>query len=289
MIYLGCGNDEKAAIIQAYQSQGDIKKVFIFGLERHRLALPGTEFIAYKDIIEYRFFYRLLQEIDSYTLLVFNECLRTQNRYDLTYNCMRHFLQQAKHQLIFQYLPLIDEAGDFMTLFDWDTRSQWKRSALQDAPLQESRIHCRRVPLQFIPITISTDDKTRLAYAEEKRKLISHIGLRDPHTIPRNLYLMSGTAKAKWATSTSDRAYIGRNNRFKLSHMQTYKEDRYDAVPYTVFELPHNFIDFIDFVTLSGQTRIEVLTSDLKVDQWYLQRYDEWRRRIDECYSKISQ
>ena len=61
------------------------------------------EFIEWADIIEYRYYYRLLQEIGSKTLVVVNECLRTQARHDLTYNCMRLFLNQTDHRLIFQY------------------------------------------------------------------------------------------------------------------------------------------------------------------------------------------
>ena len=71
------------------------------------------------EIIQYKFYYRLLQEIGKDTLLVVNECLRMQNRYDLTYNCLRLFLQQTPHALVFQYLPIIDTIADFMVLFDF--------------------------------------------------------------------------------------------------------------------------------------------------------------------------
>lgn len=82
-------------------------------------------------------------------------------------------------------------------------------------------------------------------------------------------------------------ANIGRNNRFKVDTLQTYKEDTY-AHTYTVFEFPHNFIDFADFLALSGQTELDVLVADLKVDQWYFQRYAQWTERLNEAYASLS-
>lgn len=232
----------------------------------------------------YRTYYRLLQEIDRRTLVVVNECLRTQNRHDLTYNCIRLYLQQAGHRLVFQWLPLIDTPEDFGVLFDFATRSQWKREPWERLPLREAEIRVREVPLKLRRIDVATDVKTRATYAREKRSLIDGIGLRDPHTIPRQLHLVGG--RARLAHVEAGRAYVGRNDRFKAG-VEPYKADAYQRTPYTIFEWPHNFIDFADVVALSGQSSLDALTTDLKVDGWYFDRYQQWTERVRDAYSVL--
>lgn len=294
MIYLGLKPDDKRQVVEQYITHNSIKKVFALGVERHQFDVADIEWIEYSDIIQYRTFYRLLQDIDQRTLVVVNECLRSQNRYDLTFNCIRHFLRQTSHHLIFQYLPIIEQPNDFMTLFDWDTQSRWKPVQLAEAPLHEAAVVCQQVNVNLHPIAVKTDDRTKMAYETEKRQLIDGIGLRDPHTIPRNLYLMGGKAKLAWAQLVGrglfdeSRWFIGRNSRFRLPNLQTYRADAYKHAPYTAFELPHNFLDFIDFLYLSGQTDIDVLVSDLKVDAWYWERYQKWRERLGQIYAQIS-
>ena len=290
MIHLGLTNAEKAAVIRAYCSEHGVRKVYVLSPENFAfdcgLAHGGAEAIEWAEIIKYRTFYRLLQEIDAGSLVVVNECLRTQNRYDLTYNCIRHFLAQAGHQIVFQWLPLIDDIADFMVLFDFDTRSRWKRERFDADLVRENAAvsFTARTPV-FSRIPVAVDGKTRDAYAAEKAKLFANLGVKDPHTIPRNLYLVSG--KPKLASLDGARPYVGRNNRFKLCTMQTYGEAAYSAAPYTVFELPHNFINFADFLALSGQREVPVLTADLPVDGWYFQRYGQWAERIADGYASL--
>lgn len=297
MIYLGLDNQEKDRRINEYCAAHGIEKVIILSPEKLRFAssFANHEHIEWAEIIQYKFYYQLLQEINDQTLIVVNECLRTQNRYDLTYNCIRHFLNQTSHQLIFQYLPLIDSPEDFMILFDFDTRSRWKREKLRPDLLAESRIEVARTIPIFSRIKIETDQKTKDAYQKEKERLIANIGLKDPHTIPRNLYLMSGKAKLKHIESGADGLfaerwhYIGRNNRLKVETLQTYKEASYPNAPYTVFEFCHNFIDFADFMALSRQKEFDALCADLKVDEWYFDRYRQWAERIKDGYAALPQ
>lgn len=289
MIRLGLTAEQKDAEVLRYCRAHNIQKVFLISPQKFTFpcSFENTEVIEWDEVIQYTFYYRLLQEIHGQTLIIVNECLRTQNRYDLTYNCIRNYLNQTKHQLVFQHLPLIDALDDFMILFDFDTRSRWKREKWNPSLLSESDIATVSMPVTFTPIEIQTDDATKAAYRKEKEKLIANIGLKDPHTIPRNLYLMSG--KAKVAAVQEGQWYIGRNNRFKMPTLQTYKEDVYQHDPYVVFEFCHNFIDFADFLTLSQQSRCEVLVADLKVDAWYLDRYQQWARRIADAYSILPQ
>lgn len=287
MIGLGLDDSAKNDAIARHCADHGIRKVFILSPEKFRFACSFEihEHIEYADIIRYRFYYRLLQEIDKDVLVVVNECLRTQNRHDLTYNCIRNYLNQTSHQIIFQRLPIIDQWADFMTLVDWDTRSKWKREAFRPDMLEGLTVRVEPVPLRLRALQVPVDDKTRVAYQREKRKLIDGIGLKDPHTIPRNLYLMSGRAKLDYVDPA--KRYVGRNDRFKLPNLTTFKEPAYPDAPYTVFEFCHNVIDFSDFLALSGQTEVRALVADLKVDRWYFERYQSWIRRIEDAYATI--
>jgi len=285
MICLGFDLSQKDTCLNNYCAEHGIRKVFVLSPEKFKLSVTlESEFVEWAEIIEYNYFYRLLQEVDDSTLVVVNECLRTQNRNDLTYNCMRHFLNQTKHQLIFQYLPIIDTLDDFMILFDLDTRSRWKRSKFSVGLLSEAEVRIQPVLPSFEKVLVPTGEKLRSDYLKLKRKLIDGIGLKDPHTIPRNLYLLSGKAKVGYLHA--NRHYIGRNNRFKLENLETYKEAQYPH-SYTVFEFCHNFVDFCDFLSLSRQKDFEVLTTDLKVDQWYYDRYIAWLERLRDAYSAL--
>jgi hypothetical protein len=289
MIFLGLTDAEKDAEIARYVAAHGVRRVVLLSPAKFRFACsaPNHEWIEWAEVILYKFYYRLLQEIDRSSLVVVNECLRLQNRHDLTYNCMRLFLQQAGHQLVFQHLPLIDTVEDFMILFDFETRSRWKREPFSPSLMKQAKIVIRPVEIVLREVPVLTDEATRATYAREKRRLIDEIGLRDPHTIPRNLHLVAG--RAKLAHVEPGRSYVGRNDRFKLDDMATYKEPAYPRPPYVVFEWPHNFIDFADVAALSRQTTFDVLVSDLKVDGWYFQRYRAWAERLRDAYAVLRQ
>lgn len=286
MIYLGYKEFEKRRIIDEYCNSHSIEKVFIFSPSKFPITCDfcNNETVEWADIVMYKYYYRLLQEINDRSLVVINECLRTQNRYDLSYNCLRLYLQQAGHQLIFQYLPIIDTAGDFMVPFDFDTRSKWKREPISAELLRECRCEVKRIELSLNCIDVPVAPRTRELYEKKKRQLIDNLGLKDPHTIPRNLHLVGGSAKVDRVNQGG--YYVGRNNRFKIPNMKTYREISFPDT-YTVFEFCHNFIDFSDFLSLSKQTSIDVLVADLKVDRWYFQRYQNWIERINETYSIV--
>ena len=288
MICLGLDDAGKDAVVRRYCDEHGIRKVFLLTPERFRPALAvEVETVTWPDIIEYRFFYRLLQEVGRDTLVIVNECLRTQNRYDLTYNCIRHFLNQTPHQIVFQYLPLIDTVEDFMILFDFDTRSRWKRERFSPGLLGEATIEVAPVPVQLRPVPVSASPRIHYLYAQEKVALLAAVRgdpEKDPHLIPRNLLLVSG--KAKLPRVVPGRRYIGRNNRFKLPNLETYREVA-GAGPWTVFEFCHNFIDFADFLAVSRQVDVEVMVADTKAEHWYLQRFIDWTRRLADAYATL--
>lgn len=288
MICLGYPTAEKVQTIVDYCSANGIRKVF--GLSPARLQFdcggtPDLEWIEYANIIEYRYYYRLLQEIDRDTLVVVNECLRTQNRYDLTYNCIRKFLFQTQHRIIFQHLPLIDTFDDFMVLFDFDTRSERKFQKWQPAFRGEIDLRITPISVAFAAEVIAAAAKDHDAYNARRRQLIDGIGMKDPHTIPRNLYLSTGSVRLRGVTE--DRWYVGRNRRFKLSSLQTYRDPEFPR-RYDVFEFCHNFVDFAEFCAASQQSSFRVVSSDLKVDQWYFERYCAWAQRVADAYTALS-
>ena len=294
MIFIGFDDDTKRAEIQRYLSAHDIDKLIVISSDEFPLLVDGADQVKYSDVIMYVTFYRLLQEIDTRTLIVVNECLRTQNRYDLSYNCIRNYLNLTRHQLIFQLLPQIDTREDFMILFDLDTQSRWKRRPFDPYLIsQETSVQINPLPLAFERIDVPTSDRTRSRYEAERARLFAELGNRDPHTLPRNLYQIGGQDKLAYISAhdmpmfapTADK-YIARNQRLAHPDIVSYADAQPEQV-YTIIEFPHRFIDFCDFIRTTSQVFSRVLVADLKEDNWYFSRYTDWSRRIDDTYASL--
>lgn len=287
VICVGYSDDEKRAEIARAVAASGVERVIVLHGARFPLALDlpvPCEAHTWEDegLIRYTVFYRLLREVDDRTLIVVNELLRSQDRHALDYNCVRNYLQQTKHALVFQRVPIIDTLDDFGVLFDFATRSRWKREKVTPALLREVELRVRPFTPTLTALPVAVDGKTHDAYAREKAKLLAEIGLRDPHTIPRTLHLMGGKAKARHVVEGA--RYVGRNNRLALPALDTYREAAPDRAPYTAFEFCHGFLDFADFVSATGQTDVRALVSDLKVDGWYFDRFEQWCGRVrDAC------
>ena len=113
--------------------------------------------------------------------------------------------------------------------------------------------------------------------------------MRDPHAIPRNLYLIGGKCKQAHIDNEPEGVYVARNQRLKRENIITYKTATYRPETYSIVEFPHRFIDFSDFLREVRQTYFDILTADLKVDDWYFERYQEWKERINETYASLQQ
>jgi hypothetical protein len=152
-------------------------------------------------------------------------------------------------------------------------------------PLHEARIEVRReLAPSFRFLEIEASPKLQSQYAAEKERLFAELGSGDPHTIPRQLHMVGG--KAKLELVSAGEHYVGRNNRFKLPNICTYREA--GAHPRRiVFEWPHKFLDFADLLAMTDQVDVEVLTTDLKVDRWYMRRYQDWARRVADGYATL--
>lgn len=283
MIYLGLQNTSKVDVITNYVNLNNIKCVHIIQPVKFQIKLDiEADYVDYEHAIDYPIFYRLLQEIDDTHLVVLNECLRTQNRYDLIYNCIRHFLRQTDHQIIFNQLPQIDGQDDFMILFDFDSKSQWKRNKFDiDLIKENSNVVVETPEIKFTPIDVYTSDSTKQKYESERNRMFSEIGGKDPDTIPRNLYLIGGKDKLFMNSSLC----VARNKRLNSTNVITYDDHINEDI--TVLEFPHRFIDFSNYMHKSWQFEYNVLVADLPVDRWYFNRYTEWSKRINETCASL--
>ena len=290
MIAIGLSINERAEKVSEYVKKHGIMKVVVFGVPALRGEFPcgvPVQYIDWSEIIMYRTFYRLIQEVGSQTLLVLDSCMRNKDRNCLTYNCLRHVLNQTTHQLIFEPLPIIDTIDDFMILFDFDTRSRYKRSPFSQDLLGECSISIKPVRPSLSEFRVITSKATKALYQREKRARIEGIGLKDPHTIPRNLYLIGASTKFDAISDLDDVHFVARSRRPKATNIHGYGESSYPHAPYRVIEFPHDFSTFRDFMTAAKQVMFEVVTTDLKVDAWYFARYTDWCQRVSDAFDSL--
>ena len=293
MINIGLEDQDKENIIANYKLDNNIKKVFVISPKKFLLHSKFEE-ITYEDSIEYVVFYRLLQGVNENTLIVVNECLRTQNRHSLNYNCIRNFLNQTHHQIIFQQFPQIDTCEDFMILFDFDTQSKWKREPFNvDLIKNNSSVYVNLQKIIFTKVSVGTANNTIKKYNANKNKLFSELGNRDPHILPRRLYLIAGNDKKRFINKLSELpmfndsiAFVARGKRLKCSLIHSYSDVDINA-KYSILEFQHRFIDFLDFIKVANQFEFDVLVTSLKVDEWYFNRYREWSVRINETCTAL--
>ena len=185
-IYIG--EHPKSDIISKYAKENGITKIYVIG-EDVALDFPTVEHIKFADTILYKFYYRLLQEINTSSLIVLNECLLKTNRYDLTYNCIRKYLLQTPHALVFNYYPIIKKQEDIMILYDMIQNNPFLKEAYRYVSKFEnvvvgkiqSEIHMTRITLP--PWVVAE-------YELEKQRIIEQVN-KDPDIIPRRLLKFS--------------------------------------------------------------------------------------------------
>lgn len=189
-IYLG--EQDKIKILNDYIQNNDINKVYIIGED-----LPldyNKEWIKFSDTIMYKYFYRLLQEINKNSLIVLNECLKKQNRYDLTYNCIRRYILQTNHRIIFNYYPIIREEKDFMILYDMLQNNPFLKEKYEYITKFEN-VEIGNIEFEIIKddVVIDLSDEE---YETEKKKLVEQVNI-DPDIIPRRLLKFVESKKPK--------------------------------------------------------------------------------------------
>jgi len=294
MISIGLSEQQKQQTITDYLAHHDITRVVVFAPKAFPFVVVDVpagivlQPFDYTDIIMYKVFYPLLEVIDERTLLIFHECLRTQNRNDLTYNCAHHYAHQTPHVLVFQQFPLIEQPEDFMILLDYQTPGKYKSRGFDTSLLAIEDIQCvpHHFSVEVVDAPIAAQDRAR--YEQKKEQLFAGLGQGDPDTIPRQLHLFAGNLKR--GAIQPDRQYVARNTRFKLPNVTSYKDiERASGGDYTVIDFPHRRIEFNDFLARTGLTTIRFLSTGLKVDEYYLGELGQWIERLERMYADHAQ
>lgn len=197
-IYIG--EHDKAKIVNEYLAANDIEKVYIIGDDLD-IDFENKETIKFADTIMYKYFYRLLQEINKRSLIILNECLKKQNRYDLTYNCIRRYVLQTDHRLIFNYYPLIKSQEDFMTLYDMLQNNPFLKEPYKYISKFEN-VEVGKVVFEVNKTDIVLPAECEAEYEAEKESLIKRVK-KDPDIIPRGLLKFSEKKKPKGYDSLS--------------------------------------------------------------------------------------
>lgn len=181
-IYIGEHNKKK--IIERYISENKIEKVYIIG-DDIEIDFEKKEHIKFADTIMYKYYYRLVQEINTKSLIVLNECLRKTNRYDLTYNCIKKYLLQTQHGLVFNYYPIIKEEEDFMILYDMIQNNPFLRESYRYITKFQN-VEVGNVLFEVNKTSVELPQEIQEKYEEEKEKIIAQVK-KDPNIIPRRL------------------------------------------------------------------------------------------------------
>ena len=255
MIRIGLTQKQKHHEIKEYVSSNPVKSVIVFSPEKFKMELPDLgdipiRQIEYNEVIMYRTFYPLLEEIGNDHLLVVNEFMRTRNRNDLTYNCLRHYLNQCGHSIIFEYFPFIKSNEDFMILLDFDTKSKYKGTGFRADLIEGEDVRCQRYD-----------------------------------TIPRQLHVFCG--KWKRPLINSELEYVARNARFSKPNVVTFPNAK-PGHNYTLLDFPSRRMDFNDFLRRTEQHRFTFLSTGFSVDQYYINSFNEWKKRLEEFYAQTS-
>lgn len=288
MILIGLTEKQKQDEICKYVEKHGVKSVIVFSPKKFYMELPNLgnvpiRQIEYNEVIMYRTFYPLLEEIGKDHLLVVNEFMRTANRNDLTYNCLRHYLNQCGHQIIFEYFPFIASPTDFMILLDFDTDSKHKGSGFSTDILQEANVRCVNhhitLDVQVVKLPEGAEDK----YEKKKEELFSNVGKHDPDIIPRKLHNFCGEWKKPYIRPGLN--YVARNSRYGLPNVITYPHVQ-RGHRYVMLDFQHRRISMNDFLKITQQPQLVFLSTGLSIDNYYIKEFREWLERLEGFYAE---
>lgn len=193
-IYIGEQN--KKQIVEDYLLENNIQKIYVIG-EPLDFELPiENEFIKFSECVLYKYFYHLLQEINKNSLVILNECLRKINRYDLTYNCIRRYVIQTDHRLIFNYFPIINNQEDFMILYDMTQNNPFLKESYKYVT-KFTNIIIGKVNFNVNKREIVIDEEYVKEYEKEKESIIKQVK-KDADIIPRRLLKYSESINKKY-------------------------------------------------------------------------------------------
>lgn len=288
MIRIGLSAREKQKEINSYMADHEIKKIFCFYFKGFPVKYKvdvDIEYVEYADIEMYKFFYRLLEEINGNSLIIMDGCMRAQNRSELIYNCAHHYLNQTPHKIIFEFFPIIDTKDDFMILLDFENKDKYKGKSFDYIFLQNEDIKIEPFKTKLITINVDVTEKDQERYEKKKRQLFDALGEKDPDTIPRNLQLMAGDVKKK--AIESDKMYVARNKRFKMDNVKSYQEITGKG-DHIVIDMHYRQLNFNDFLKTTGMKKIKYLSTILSIDTVVINEFVKWQARMEAIYAQAS-
>ena len=288
MIRIGLGSREKQKVVNEYLESHEIKKVYCFYLKRFPVKFKtdvDIEYIEYADIEMYKYFYRLLEEIDAKSLIIMDECMRTQNRSELIYNCAHHYLNQTPHRIIFEFFPIIQSKQDFMILLDFEDKGRFRGKSFDYIFLQTEDIKIKPFKVKLETINVDISDKDKEKYEKKREQFFDNLGEKDPETVPRNLQLLAGDMKKK--AITPDSLYVARNKRFKMDSVKTYEEVAKQG-DYIVIDTPWRRLNFNDFLKTAKMNRVRYLSTVLPIDTVIITEFSKWKARLDAIYAQAN-
>jgi len=238
----------------------------------------------------YKYFYRLLEEIDGKTLIIIDELMRTKNRNDLTYNCAHHYLNQTPHRIIFEFLPIIDDIEDFMILLNYENKDKYKGKSFNSSYLLEEDIQMKPYCPKLEVVEVDVTDEEIAKYEKEKHKVFHEIesSLKDPDIIPRRLQIVAGDFKKK--SIAPDKRYVARNKRFNLENVYTYDDiwQTEQNGDYIVIDMHYNRLNFNDFLKVTNMDKICYLSTPLSIDKVIIDEFMKWKGVLNTIYAQAS-
>lgn len=305
MFYIGDWDKQK--VVSHYIENNDVRKILIIYNPSCKMEydFPDNiphEYLAYKDAIMYKNYYRLLQWIDKKTLIISDELLIQENRYALEYNCVNAFLNQTPQRIVFSYLPFINDEKDVMILMDQYNNALYKGEQFEYEIVKNSKMFIKPVHITANFIHIDVDKTDIDEYNKDKEKRFSEIGMKDPDTIPRNLAIHAGNIRAKHIINkinsmssefiedsesthfSENDKFLCRNLRFKKLNCTTYKEDEIN----TIIDFPIRRQELISLLTRTRGNIINVTTSDLSIDCWQKKDLEDWINRLENFYAETA-
>lgn len=288
MIRIGLNKRDKQKVVNEALSKNNIKKAFCFYFKKFPIKFKvdcDIEYIEYSNIEMYKYFYRLLEEIDNNSLIIIDECMRTQNRSELIYNCAHHYLNQTEHKIIFEHFPIIEDKNDFMILLDFLNKGKYKGKSFDYIYLHNEDIKIKKHKIKLNTINVEITDSDLEKYTKKKEYLFDNLGNKDPDTIPRNLQLFAGNLKKK--AVENKKIYVARNKRFKLDNVYSYDEI-VSKGEYILIDTHYRRLNMNDFLKTTGMNKIEYLSTTLSIDNVIISEFSKWKARLDAIYDQAS-
>lgn len=189
------GGCDKRSIVSGFIQGREIDRCYVIGEPLGFEPGVPTEYFPWNRTDCYTEYYHLLQVVGPRSLIVLNECLKSTERNGLKYNCIRKYMIQTPHRLVFNYWPILKQERDFAILYDMISDNPWWKEKYEYITEFEGVTdHGFEFVLEKVDIRFSQEVVEQ--YAVEKRRAIEAVK-KDPDIIPRRLLKFSEGKKPR--------------------------------------------------------------------------------------------